>query len=113
MIFNDNLLRQGESGGKQAASLLHGAVLAWAMEKVLDCPGDVKIVVRVYANIKGLAEVCAKVGLVDSPARVEEFARGFTCGKLLFDFTDVGAGKDRADEKISGEYIWLSGCWAY
>jgi hypothetical protein len=30
--------------------------------------------------------------------------RGFTRGKTLFDFIDVGPGKDRADEKIIGKY---------
>ena len=34
---------------------------------------------------------------------IEEFARGFTGSKQLFDFVDVGMGKDRADDKISGE----------
>lgn len=32
----------------------------------------------------------------------EDFARGFSRGKTLFDFVDVGPGKDRADEKIIG-----------
>jgi hypothetical protein len=57
--------------------------------------------VRIYANLKGLAETCARAGIVDSSTKVEDFARGFTCGRPLFDFTDVGAGKDRADGKIN------------
>ena len=104
MIFNDKLLRLGEDGGKRAANLLHAAVHAWALENVADCPRDVKIMVRAYADVEGLAEVCTKAGLVPSPDRVADFICGFTRGKLLFDFTDVGMGKDRADGKLNGKH---------
>lgn len=60
-----------------------------------------QVVVRVYANLKGLADACTKTGLISSPAQLEEFARGFTRGKTLFDFVDVGYGKDRADGKVA------------
>ena len=52
--------------------------------------------------MKGLADTCYKAGIVDSPSKIEEFARGFTRSKHLFDFTDVGSGKDRADGKLAG-----------
>lgn len=65
-------------------------------------PADLKIVCRIYANVRGLADVCVRAGLVDSPVAFEDFTRGFTRGKTLFDFVDVGPGKDRADEKIQG-----------
>lgn len=71
--------------------------------KVVDCPADVKVVVRIYANLQGLATVCHRAGIVDHPGKIEEFARGFTRGKTLCDFTDVGPGKDRADGKIAGK----------
>lgn len=106
MIFNNNFLNQGEYGGKQAAAALHKVVLEWATTSILECPADTKVVVRVYANLKGLAEVCAKAGLVDTPAKLEDFARGFTRGRTLFDFVDVGPGKDRADGKVAGK-SWL------
>jgi hypothetical protein len=34
--------------------------------------------------------------------------KGLTQGRTLFDFVDVGAGKDRADEKIIGNKLYLS-----
>jgi hypothetical protein len=40
---------------------------------------------------------------LESPAYLNDFARGFTGSKQLFDFVDVGSGKDRADDKISGK----------
>ena len=103
MIFDKKFLKQGEAGGVQAATVLHKAVAEWAAANVIECPSDVKVVVRVYANVKCLADACTKAGLVDSPVKVEEFARGFTRGRTLIDFTDVGAGKDCADGKISGK----------
>jgi hypothetical protein len=66
-------------------------------------PHDIKIVVRVYANTKGLARACALARVVDSPIMVEQFARGFTQSQPLFDFVDTGEGKERADYKIKGE----------
>ncbi|KAK4541043.1 hypothetical protein LTR36_008412 [Oleoguttula mirabilis] len=101
MIFNNNFLRDGETGGRQAAAVLHDAVQKWSVEAVIETPPDVKVVVRVYANLGGLADVCTKAGLISSPNQLAEFARGFTRGKTLFDFVDVGAGKDRADGKIA------------
>ena len=106
MVFHSTFLNQGEAGGKNAAAKLHNAVIEWALSEIQECPADVKIVVRAYANVKGLGEVCTRAGIVDHPSRVEEFVRGFTCGNALFDFTDVGAGKDRAPAKIERECCW-------
>jgi hypothetical protein len=56
----------------------------------------------VYANVSGLAEVLRRKGIIEDVSLFEDFTRGFTRGKAHFDFIDVGAGKDRADEKIIG-----------
>lgn len=58
---------------------------------------------RVYANVRGLGDVLVRTGIIPDIAVFEDFARGFTRGKALFDFIDVGAGKDRADDKIIGK----------
>ena len=58
---------------------------------------------RIYANVRGLGDVLVCKGIYRDILEFEEFVRGFTQGKTLFDFIDVGAGKDRADEKIIGE----------
>lgn len=62
-----------------------------------------RIVTRIYANLRGLADTCYKANLVEKPSTVEDFARGFTGSKQLFDYIDVGSGKDRADDKITGK----------
>lgn len=102
MIFEDNLLRKGELGGKEAAAGLWNGIKDHVHNELPDTPSDCRIVTRIYANMKGLSEVCWRAGLVEKASLIEEFYRGFTGSKILFDFIDVGPGKDRADEKING-----------
>ncbi len=102
MIFEDNLLRRGELGGKEAAAGLWNGIKDHVHDGLPDLPSDCRIVTRIYANMKGLSEVCWRAGLVEKASSIEEFYRGFTGSKILFDFIDVGPGKDRADEKING-----------
>ncbi|KAI9828803.1 MAG: hypothetical protein M1832_001908 [Thelocarpon impressellum] len=101
MIFQDHLLQNGEQGGKEASGLLASAIRDYVEREVEDLGSDYKIVARIYANTKGLADTCFRAGIVDKPSKVEEFARGFTQSKHLFDFIDVGSGKERADSKVS------------
>lgn len=102
MIFEDYLIKQGEVGGKEAAGILWGAIRDLAHKRIPDLSSDVKIMTRIYANLKGLGDVCHRAGILDKPSTIEDFARGFTGSKQLFDFVDVGSGKDRADDKLSG-----------
>ena len=102
------MLARGEAGGLEAANILSESAAILANELVPGLPTDFKIVARIYANLKGLADVCHKAGLVATPTELEDFARGFTRGRILFDFVDVGSGKDRADEKVSGQYSALA-----
>ncbi|KAF6222101.1 hypothetical protein HO133_001187 [Letharia lupina] len=103
MIFDDRLVQIGEAGGREAAGLLWNAVMDH-FQTDTDLPSDVKIVTRIYANLKGLGDVCKRSGILSTSSAIEDFARGFTGSKQLFDFVDVGVGKDRADDKISGEF---------
>ncbi|KAL9003254.1 MAG: hypothetical protein Q9188_003869 [Gyalolechia gomerana] len=101
MIFEDDMIRKGETGGKEAAARLWNEIKDYVHEKLPDVPSECRIVTRIYANLKGLADVCYKSGIVERANLLEEFYRGFTGSKILFDFVDVGPGKDRADEKIT------------
>ncbi|KAI1907067.1 hypothetical protein LOZ53_002023 [Ophidiomyces ophidiicola] len=106
MIFNDTLLQQGEQGGKDAANHLYALIREYSSRNLSTLQSP-KIVTRIYANVRGLAEACFKAGIVERPAIIEDFVRGFNGSKLLFDFVDVGSGKDRADDKIA-EYFKLN-----
>jgi hypothetical protein len=104
MIFTEELLQQGERGGKEAASRLWSAMNHFVQQDLphLSSP---KILARIYANVKGLGDVLQKSGIVDRASLFEDFARGFNGSKLLFDFVDVGTGKDKADDKITGPFL--------
>lgn len=102
MIFNETYLRNGEKGGRQAAQDLKDEVTKWVPDNVVEPPKEFKVVVRVYLNLKGLADVCVRAGIVQTTTVFEDFTRGFTRGNTLFDFVDVGSGKDRADVKLNG-----------
>ncbi|QDS77272.1 hypothetical protein FKW77_003883 [Venturia effusa] len=100
MVFHDDLVSDGAHGGKKAAKMLEESVKIYVHEIVPDLPDSTKVVARFYANVEGLAETCCKAGIVTSPQIKKEFVKGFTQGRTLFDFVDVGSGKDRADEKV-------------
>jgi hypothetical protein len=107
MIFHQNLLNKGIEGGQIAANAINNAVLDWARTNVPETPDEVKAVVRVYANVRNIADGCAKAGIITYPGQLEDFVRGFTSTDPLFDFVDVGTAKDAADEKVVGEYSRL------
>lgn len=92
MIFDDRLIQNGEAGGREAAGLLWNAVMDH-FQSDTGLPSDVRIVARIYANLKGLGDVCKKSGIFSTSSMIEDFARGFTGSKHLFDFVDVGVGK--------------------
>ena len=99
------MVRKGEAGGKEAASRLWSAVRDHVDEIMPSLTNEYKIVTRIYANLKGLAAASFQAGIVERASLVEDFARGFTGSKQLFDFIDVGSGKDRADDKICGKRL--------
>ena len=97
MIFDDELVKKGEKGGKEAANLLWAKVNEYVTQS-LPHTSSPKIIARVYANVKDLGQVMQKSGIIDDVAIFESFAKGFN-DKLLFDFVDVGSGKkDLADD---------------
>jgi hypothetical protein len=101
MIFKDVFLQQGEQGGKDAANQLWAALNEYASRNLSSVTSP-KIATRIYANVRGLSEACYRAGIIDRPTLMEDFVRGFNESRALFDFVDVGAGKDRADDKIAG-----------
>ncbi|KAF2112997.1 hypothetical protein BDV96DRAFT_148635 [Lophiotrema nucula] len=99
MIFRDEYFKAGEVGGREAANKLCTAI-SDHITRESTLPFDCEVVCLVYANVRGLAEVLVRTGVVEDITVVENFTKGFTRGKTSFDFIDVGPGKDRADEKL-------------
>ena len=101
MLFNDVLVQRGADGGREAANQLRDMISA-EIQSSHHLPQDIKVVVRIYASVNKLGMACTYAGILPSPDVMEQFARGFTGAKQLFDFVDVGIGKDRADDKLAG-----------
>jgi hypothetical protein len=75
----------------------------WIENETEDVPLNARVVCRIYANVRGLADVLVRTGAIERTEVFEDFVRGFTRAKNMFDFIDVGSGKDRADGKIIGK----------
>ena len=63
----------------------------------------VDIVVKAFANVVGLGTALKRDGRIKDANQLRAFVTGFNKRKGLFDFVDVGSGKERADFKIRGE----------
>ncbi|KAL8626934.1 hypothetical protein Q9189_007377 [Teloschistes chrysophthalmus] len=104
-IFRDVYLNKGEDGGKWAADALLGEVKTYLKQLGLPAGSNTDVVVRAYANLRGLGRACAKYGWIEGTTTtmttgLQQFASGFTGRQPLFDFVDVGDGKEKADQKI-------------
>ena len=96
-------MNEGEKGGKDAADELLARIKDY-LKTIKTDSDDMDVMVRAYANLKDLTHACVRSGKVKHTADFGLFAIGFTKRQALFDFVDVGAGKERADNKIRGIY---------
>ncbi|KAL8672329.1 MAG: hypothetical protein Q9168_003213 [Polycauliona sp. 1 TL-2023] len=99
--FRDAFLNKNEEGGRLAADELLAQITRYIRNLNLDVE-HTDVVVRAYANVRGLGRACVKNNLMKPTADLGLFANGFTGRHPLFDFVDVGLGKERADHKIRG-----------
>ena len=95
-------MNQNEEGGKLAADELLAGVRLHLSDVSADL-SDVDIKVCAYANFNGLEKAC-KDRHMKATASLRLFVTGFTGRHPLLDFVDVGAGKERADNKIRGKH---------
>jgi Fe-S-cluster containining protein len=95
----DDLVKNDESGGQEAAQLLRGSVSEYLKKKL---PHDLEIVIRVYANMKGLGKTYHDTKILEQREQFDRFARAFNMGHPLCDFIDAGTGKECSDHKIRG-----------
>ncbi|KAE8370091.1 hypothetical protein BDV27DRAFT_120014 [Aspergillus caelatus] len=106
IIFKDEYLQQGEQGGHDAAKKLYSALQDYVSGNfpAINCP---RVITKMYANVKGLSELCVRGGVTTEPSLIEDFVRGFNASYPLFDLVDTGAGKESAHDKI-GEAFRLN-----
>ena len=101
--FRHAFLNKDEAGGRLAADELLARVKEYLQNLNLEVE-NTDVVVRAYANVRGLGKACVKNDLMRPTADLGLFANGFTGRHPLFDFVDVGVGKERADHKIRGTF---------
>lgn len=100
-VFQDALLKKAGDGGAEAAHLLYTAI----RNTLGDRGSNIStIMVNIYCDLDSLSRKLAAVGVINTPADLQAFTRAFSMSKPLFNFVDVGKGKERADHKIKGRY---------
>ena len=99
--FLNELVRQGVAGGEEAARLLRRAVID-DLRHDKEFYYDHKIVIRVYANIRGLSKTYADKGILPILASFPDFVLGFNQVFPLCDFVDAGTHKEAVEAKIKG-----------
>ncbi|GAB7358130.1 hypothetical protein MBLNU230_g0288t1 [Neophaeotheca triangularis] len=100
-IFQDYLLRQGREGGAEAAHQLYTHIKDHLLSIYPDANvADWSIVVHIFLNLEGLAKKLHASGLIANPNELAAFGRQFGLSQPMFNFFDVGSGKERADYKV-------------
>ena len=99
--FQEKFLNSGAVGGRDAADELNGRIRDYLHSLDLDL-AHTRIIVRAYADVKGLQARCIKNEKMKPGSSMLQFTHGFNQRQGLFDFVDVGPGKESADNKIRG-----------
>ena len=99
--FLDDFVRAGAEGGHRAAKKLQEAIQVY-IKNLLNSQAHWRVIVRIYANMHGLVGVYTRSRIASNTRIAEEFLVGFNRELPLFEFVDVGADKEAADNKIKG-----------
>lgn len=89
-------------GGKKAAALLVQAVTEELQSRNPFTAHQMQVIVRIYANMQGLAKTYEEMGILTHSAMFQDFVRGFNMGDTMCDYIDAGNGKECSDEKVKG-----------
>ena len=102
------MVKQGATGGDETAKLLRRAVFEY-LRYEQDFKHDHKIIIRVYANIRGLSKTYIEKGILPSMSSFSDFVLGFNKSHPLCEFIDAGNHKEATDSKIKGyPALWFS-----
>lgn len=96
-------MNKNEAGGRDAADELQSRVKDYLRTIQIDVDST-EVMVRAYADVKSLHGACIRNGKMRNGANLSQFVHGFNQRLGLFDFVDVGPGKESADNKIRGTY---------
>ncbi|KAK0198428.1 hypothetical protein F5146DRAFT_90024 [Armillaria mellea] len=102
-IFTDELLRQGQAGGRHAAMMLTKGLTDHTAKVDARMSARSRVWLTVYCNKQGLSDTLIANDVCTSE-QFEAFFLGFNQAAPLFSIIDVGTGKEAADTKIKGQY---------
>ncbi|KAK0456484.1 hypothetical protein EV421DRAFT_1752756 [Armillaria borealis] len=98
-IFTDELLRQGQAGGRNAAMMLTKGLTDHTATVDARRSARSRVWLTVYCNKQGLSDTLIANDVCTSE-QFEAFFLGFNQAAPLFSIIDVGTGKEAADTKI-------------
>ncbi|PYH48827.1 CCCH zinc finger DNA binding protein [Aspergillus saccharolyticus JOP 1030-1] len=104
MNFNDALVKDGHSGGREAALLLRQSVERYIRNIDPEASPNLQYKVCVYANIPGLEKAYREAKVLSSNETLTPFIRGFNMESSQCDFIDAGNGKECSDVKIRATF---------
>lgn len=101
MVFKDEFLQLGEEGGRNAAIQLYTSLHSYMTTNLPSITAP-KLLTKIYLNVKGFGEMCARTGAVSDSSAILDFIRGFNETMSFSEIVDVGCGKNKAFDKIHG-----------
>jgi hypothetical protein len=101
-IFKHEYLQGGVQGGMDAAYALRNRVLE---RYSLGNLHEEEVITKIVVNLNGLKHALVSHGYLQNVQQFQDFCHGFTQAKALFDFVDVGPGKERTDHQIRGACV--------
>jgi len=105
--FQDRFIAAASNGGEQAADELLARTQEY-LRSIIDDSDRLEVVVRAFGNLNGLGSRLAREGRIRDTGQLRAFFAGFSSRLPLFDFVDVGSGKERADNKTRGKISFHS-----
>lgn len=92
-LFLDKYLTRRAQGGEQLADELLIRIKEY-LRPLFEDADSIDIIVRVYANLEGMANFLVRDGRVRNLGQLRAFSTGF-CGRIsTFDWIDIGVGKE-------------------
>ncbi|KAF2809452.1 uncharacterized protein BDZ99DRAFT_463249 [Mytilinidion resinicola] len=106
-MFLDKYTTKGTKGGEALADEL-SARLQEYFRPLYDDADKLDLLVRVYANLEGMANAMVREGKVRNLGQLRAFATGFCARVPGFDWIDVGVGKEGGAGRKIRENLTLS-----
>lgn len=99
-VFKHGFMLNGTQGGRDAADELLSKVQLYLQNELNLDTSSMDIICKAYANHGGLANHLYDCHFIKYKQDFDLFVKAFNQRVSLFEFSDVGFGKERADHKI-------------